>query len=276
MVDLTFKLKTLDDFFDTITLSDSERMEVVKENAAHFIDDAFQKAEFEIMLQSYGKEFAPDNYIQKLYDVINNENIILEGLQSDLYKLQCVQMPTYYYEHFLNEEKSELEESQFALWAATEIGLHIYLSKSILSYAYKIQDRLQHLTGGEANRWSFLNIYLKSDKQSDKAEILYNKLVLKKQIDANYPFDDFKKFFSRHSDITKADKPKVKIKWKGKVIDLAVLIIFLSDNRPEWLVVENVFGVKSTSLKSSLSNLKKRRGFNKKYHEIATEYEDVK
>ena len=72
------------------------------------------------------------------------------------------------------------------------------------------------------------------------------------------------------------DRPKEKIKWTGKVIDLAVLIIYLSNNRPEWLVVENVFGVKSTSLKSSLSNLRKRNGFNKKYHEIATEYEDVK
>lgn len=272
MMDLTFKLKTLDDFFDSITLSDSDRKEVVQNNAAHFIDDAFQKAEFDLMFHNYSKEFAPDNYIQKLYDVINNENAILEGLQSDLYRLQCGQIPQYFIEHFLNEEKTELEELQFFLWAATEIGLHIYLSKSILSYAYKIQDRLQHLAGGEANRWSFLNIYLKTDR----AEILYNKLILKKQIDGNYPFDDFKKFFYRHYDITKAHRPKEKIKWTGKVIDLAVLIIFLSDNRPEWLVVEKVFGVKSTSLKSSLSNLRKRNGFNKKYHEIATEYEDVK
>lgn len=272
MADLTLKLKSLDDFFDTIILSDSDRKEVVQNNAAHFIDDVFQKAEFDLMFHNYAKEFAPDNYIQKLYDVINNENTILEGLQSDLYRLQCGQIPQYYIERFLNEEKNELEELQFFLWAATEIGLHIYLSKSILSSAYKIQDRLQHLTGSEANRWSFLNIYLKSDK----AEILYDKLMLKKQIDGNYPFDDFKKFFSRHYDITKADRPKEKIKWTGKVIDLAVLIIYLSDNRPEWLVVENVFGVKSTSLKSSLSNLKKRRGFNKKYHEIATEYADVK
>ena len=70
MADLTLKLKSLDDFFDTIILSDSDRKEVVQNNAAHFIDDVFQKAEFDLMFHNYAKEFAPDNYIQKLYDVI--------------------------------------------------------------------------------------------------------------------------------------------------------------------------------------------------------------
>lgn len=45
MADMTLKLKSLDDFFDTIILSDSDRKEVVQNNAAHFIDDVFQKAE---------------------------------------------------------------------------------------------------------------------------------------------------------------------------------------------------------------------------------------
>ncbi|MBQ7462393.1 MAG: hypothetical protein IJS63_09105 [Bacteroidaceae bacterium] len=267
MTDLTYTPSSLDDFFDVITMSDDERIEMVQNHAASSIDVLFEKASFDIMMHNYKEDFAPDDYLSKLYNLIENEKAIIEGLHSDLYKLQLGQPPLYYMAKFLNDK---MDGQQSFLQAATEIGLCLYLSESILSYAYRIRERLLSITGNETKRLTFCNIYLKPSK----VKILFEKLKANKQIDSNYKLSDFQILFSNR--VYEADKPKKKIKWVGKVIDLALLLIYLSDNHPEWLVAEKVFGVKSTSLKSSLTRLKKNLGYNKKYHDIVTEYIDVK
>ena len=270
MTDLTYTPSSLDDFFEIITMSDDLRMEMVQNHAASSIDVLFEKASFDIMMRNYKEDFAPDDYLSKLYDIIENEKAIIEGLHSDLYKLQLGQAPLYYIAKFLNDENDKTDGQPPLLQAATEIGLYLYLSESILSYAYRIRESLQSMTGYETKRLTFCNIYLKPSK----VKILFEKLKANKQIDSNYSLSDFQILFSNR--VYESDKPKKKIKWIGKVIDLALLLIFLSDNHPEWLVAERVFSVKSTSLKSSLTRLRKSLGYNKKYHDIVTEYLDVK
>ena len=251
-------------------MSDDERIEMVQNHAASSIDVLFERASFDIMMHNYKEDFAPDEYLFKLHDLIENEKANIEGLHSDLYKLQLGQPPFYYMAKFLNDENDKMDGQHFFLQVAIEIGLYLYLSESILSYAYRIQERLQSMKGNETKRLTFCNIYLRPSK----VKILYEKLKANKQIDSNYSLSDFQILFSNR--VCKADKPKKKIKWIGKVIDLALLLTYLSDNHPEWLVAERVFGVKSTSLKSSLTRLRKSLGYNKKYHEIALEYENVK
>lgn len=273
MTDFNPFFKTLDDFIDTITLSDDDRKEMIQSFAADAIEELFKGVAFDVMVRSHEDDFAPETYLEKLYYQIEKEKEIVSNLHTDIANLQRAEteMPTYYIEHFLNEDKSDLEGMQFLFWAATEIGLYIYLSETIILYASKVKDLLLSLTIGrnEANRRAFHSIFLKREK----AEILHKKLTSQGFIDKNYPFSDFVKFF-RLSYVWV--EPKKRMKWQGKTIDLAMLIDFLSDGHPEWLVAERVFGVKSTSLKSSLSRQKKSLGYNKKLHEITTEYKDVK
>ena len=252
-------LKTFDDLVSVLTLSDEGRIEMVREFAADAIDNIFHKELSESLLNAIvsksKSEFAPEKYLCILNSIIEKEQSLLEKLHSDIASIQLGKTPNYYVSNFIDESES-LEGINLA-WAATEIGLYIYLSGTILSYARKAQGALLTFVKNENSRNRFYNILL----SSTKAEKLYNKLKLNKCIDSDYSFGSFRYFFSLDSEL---EEPTEKMIWRGSTIDLALLVLTLSNNNPEWTVAERVFGKSSKSLKASASRLKRSIGKKKR------------
>ena len=253
-------LKTFDDFVDMLTLSDDNRKEMVSEFMADSIDNLFQHALSESVLNAIvdrsKSKLTPEKYLCMLNDIIKKEQSLVKRLHTDIASLQLGHIPDYYVSHFLKDSDS-LGETDL-VWAATEIGLYIYLSETIITYASKAQGALLTFVKGEKSRNRFYKISLPSPKD----KILYDKLILEKCIDSDYPFDSFRYFFSLYSGL---EEPKDKMIWRGKTIDLVLLVLTLSGNDPEWTVAERVFGISSKSLKASANRLNKNLGKKKRF-----------
>lgn len=239
-------LKTFDDLVDVLTLSDENRKEMVREFMADAIDNLFQSVLSESVINNIVRksksDFAPENKLSILNSIIAKEQSLIDNLYADIASLQLGNIPKYYMSHFLNKNAllSEVDIKDVAI----EIGLFIYLSGSIISYARKAQGALLTFARSESNRRTFFAINLNSSQTT----LLYNNLIAAKYLDPDCSFDTFRFFFSDRYDL---HEPIDKMKWRGTIVDLACLILVLSHNNPEWTVVERAFGVNSKTLKST-------------------------
>lgn len=264
-------MKTLDDFIEMITLSDEQRIEVVKEAMDDLFDRYFKESIddslFDVLIRKRMSDFIPETYIQKLDAIINKEQEIISSLRSDIARIQTNKEPTFYFEHLTDEIIWEVweENANYRLWVTTEIGLHIYLAESIMSYAKEVRGYLLTLAIHETKKNYYYNISLPLDKAKD----IYVKLTTRGLINFDYSFDEFQYFFSSKR---RYDEPKNKMQWKGSIIDLVCLILILSRGFPEWTVTQKAFGVDADKLKSTASRFKKSIGYNKKLNDFRTKY----
>lgn len=256
------ELMTFDDLIATLTLSDDNRREMVRDYMADAIENTIHEAVLNTILQNERSAFAPEKYLTKLNDIIKKEQSIIDNLHSDIARLQCGKLPTYYLQH-LGIDVGLLDDAEMRLKAAMEIVLHILLSGSIISYARKAQGALMSFVQSEANRHHYFSIYMNEPRE------LFDRLLQNGLIDSNTPYEHFQYFFAYAKGMK---EPTEKIVWKGKTIELVCLIIYYSDNRPEWTVTERAFGISAKSLKASASRLKNSIGRKKRINDFVNKF----
>lgn len=261
-------MRTLDDFIDLITLSDKQRIQMIRDFAAAAVDDYIKDAVddslFDILIRNRMSDFIPETYIHKLDSVITKEQGMVSSLYSDIARIQTKKEPSFYLEHLTDEDIWD-KDGNSKLWVATEIGLHIYLSESIMTYAREVRGNLISLSIRETKKNYYHNIILSPDECED----IYLKFKTRGLINADCSLDEFQYFFVSQRRI---DEPKNKIQWKGSIIDLVCFILILSHGFPEWTVTQKAFGVDSDKLKSTASRLKKSVGYKKKICDFKKKY----
>ena len=96
MTDFSPFFKTVDDFIETITLSDDDRKEMIQSFAADAIEEIFKGVALDVMVRSHEDDFAPETYLEKLYSQIEKEKDIVSNLHTDIANLQRAEteMPT--------------------------------------------------------------------------------------------------------------------------------------------------------------------------------------
>lgn len=255
---LNNELMTFDDLLATLTLSDKNRREMVRDFAADAIESTIHEAVLNTIIQNERSAFAPEKYLTKLNNIIKDELSFIDNLHADIARLQCGKLPTYYLQH-LGVDVGLLDDAEMRLKAAMEIGLHMYLSGSIISNARKVQGAVMTFAQSEANRRHYFSIYINEPRE------LFDRLIQNGLIDSNTPYEHFQYFFAYAKGMK---EPTEKIVWKGKTIELVCLIIYYSDNRPEWTVTERAFGRSAKSLKASASRLKNNIGRNKRINDF--------
>ena len=257
------ELMTFDDLIATLTLSDDNRREMVRDYAADAIDETLKEAVLDAIIRQSRSDFAPEIYLSKLNEIIAKEQDIVSGLHIDIGRIQRGIQPTYYLDHIADDVIVDMVDAEDMLMASTLIGLHILLSESIISHARKAQGALMTFAQSEANRRYYYTISLKSPDDKE----LYDKLTTKGLIDSS--FETFQYFFAHLPNMA---EPTKKMSWKGKSIELVCLILTLSRNHPEWAVTERAFGISAKSLKASASRLYNNIGRNKRINDFIREF----